>query len=122
MTILDDVHTLLVETYNIQNLYVGEAPVNIEDCNWLVSDPSTTPNPSIGYYEQFISVWSRFRKTDEAYTALQEIFDAVHQKNAYATANHYIYFSGATGLIEDMGRDIESRKLLRLSIKFIYRQ
>lgn len=122
MTILDDVHKILVEDYNIQNLYIGEAPVGVEDCTWVVSDPSTTPNPSIGYYEQFISVWSRFRKTEDAYTALQEIFDAVHQKSAYSTQNYFIYLSVSTGLIEDMGRDIESRKLLRLSIKYIYRQ
>ena len=115
--ILDDIHELL----ELDNLYIGELPQKVENCISMVSTVSPQPSSSIGYYEQHVDFWARFRKTDEGYSALQSIFDFLHRKVAYETDNHYIYVSLATGLIDDMDRDEEGRKMLRLGFRFIYR-
>ena len=121
MTIIKDIHAYL-RSQGIDNLYRSKAPAKIEDVLWLVEAPSPPPSPSLGYYEQNLDVWARFRVTDEARDGLQDISDILHRKVAWETDNFYIYLSVANGIMTDMGEDIEGRKLFLLSFRIIFRE
>lgn len=105
----------------IENILRSEAPLNVEDIVWIVESPSPPPNPSIGYYEANLDFWARYAVTQDARDVLESIFDLLHRKVSWETTNHHIYLSASNSLIEDFDRDIEDRKLLRLSMRFIYR-
>lgn len=121
MTIIKDIHAYL-KSQGIENLYRSKAPAKVEDVLWLVEAPSPPPSPSLGYYEQNLDVWARFRVTDEARAGLQDISDILHRKVAWETDNFYIYLSVANGIMTDMGEDIEGRKLFTLSFRIIFRE
>lgn len=121
MTIIKDIFAYLSDETSL-NLFRSRAPAKQEDVVWLVESPSPPPNPSLGYYEQNLDFWARFRLTDSARTALESIQTIFHRKVSYDTANFHVYLSAANSLIVDMGEDIEGRKLYQLSMRFIYRE
>jgi hypothetical protein len=104
-----------------EDIFIGEVPAKTENSILLVSAVSPPPNASLKVYDQFVDIWAKFRKTDEAYQALENIMDLLHIKYNYSLGEYHIYFSNAQGLIEDNDRDLEGRKILRLAIRFIYR-
>ncbi len=119
--LIDDIHTYLV-SQGLTNLYIGEIPQEIENAVSMINVASPPPNPAIGYYEQLIDFWSRFRKTDDGYNILKDfVLDDFHQKVNWETTDYHIYLSVAVGLIDDVDRDAENRKLQRVTIRFIYR-
>ncbi len=121
MTIIKDIHSYLKDQ-GITNIYRSKAPVGTENVIWIVESPSPAPNPAIGYYEQNLDFWCRFRLTDSGRTALEAIETLLHRKESYDTTNFHIYLSALNNLITDMGEDIEGRKLYQLSMRFIYRE
>lgn len=120
MTIIKDIHSYL-KSQAFDNIYRSKAPAKIENIVWIVEAPSPPPNPSLGYYEQNLDFWARYRVTDEAREILQDISEALHRKVAWETDNFHIYLSVANGIMIDMGEDIEGRKLYQLPFRFIFR-
>lgn len=123
--IIESVATYL-QTNNLGNvgsdIFIGEMPLETGDCVSLVYAPSPDPNPAIDVYEQVIDFWSRNKNTSVAYSKLLSILNLLHKGQNYAITGYHVYFSNALGMIEDNDRDIERRKLYKLSIKFIYRR
>lgn len=119
--IVEQIHDYL-ETQGVTDLYIGDAPSSVGECVWIVGEPSPPPNPSIGYFEQFVSFWARYKSTRDAKENLKTIFDLLHRKVSYKTESAHIYLSAANTMIEDMDRDIEDRKLMRIGFRFIYRE
>lgn len=103
------------------DLFMGELPLNKQDCIAAVSAPSAAPKMSFDVYEQTVDFWSRYKNSDEAYTQLEAVQTAYHRKAAYTIGDTYVYFSHSLGAIEDMDRDGERKKLYKLSVRFIYR-
>ena len=104
------------------DIFIGELPLDKGDCMALVYSPSPDPNPAIDIYEQVIDFWSRDKNTNQAYTRLLGVLNLLHKGQNYEVEGYHIYFSNALGMIDDNDRDIERRKLYKLSIKFIYRE
>lgn len=121
MTIIKDIHSYIQDNTSL-TIYRSRAPVKIDDVVWIVESPSPAQNPSIGYYEQNLDFWARFRLTDSARTALEEIQELFHRKVSFTTDNFHVYLSVVNSLIVDMGEDIEGRKLYQLPMRFIYRE
>lgn len=123
MTIINDIHTYIrsLGLTEVPDIRKSKAPAKIEKLVWIEESPSPKPSPSIGYYEQNLDFWARFRVTQEARDALSAIMEAIHRKASWETDNFHIYLSAANGMMVDMGNDIEGRKLYNLSFRFIFR-
>jgi hypothetical protein len=120
MTIIKDIHSYLKD--QDVDIYRSKAPSELGDTTWIVESASPPPNPSLGYYEQYLDIWARFRKTDDARDALSSIMTILHRKASWDTDNYHIYLSVATGMMSDMGQDSEGRNLFNLNFRFIYRE
>lgn len=121
MSILNDIQQHLLDE-GFEDILRREAPKETNDVVWIVESPSPPPNPSIGYYEQHLDFWGRFRITQDVIDALQDIFNVLHRQVSWDTDNYHIYLSAANNLIEDLDRDMEGRKLMKFSMRFIYRE
>jgi hypothetical protein len=120
MTIIKDIHAYLKDQ-DIENLFRSKAPIDYGDCTWIVESPSPPPNTAIGYFEQNLDFWARYRKTDDARSALESIQEILHRKVSFDTDSFHVYLSVINGLITDMGQDSENRNLFLLNLRFIYR-
>lgn len=123
--ILDDISTYLA-TNGVgtegTDLFIGELPNTQEDCVAIIAAPSPAPNPAIPIYDQIIDVWARYGLTGAAYDKLLQVQSLLHLQSNYELENHHVYFSNAMSAIDDQGEDSESRKLLKLTVRFVYRE
>jgi hypothetical protein len=92
-----------------------------DDGLYVINAPSPAPNEALQIYEQVLDFWTRYQKTEDGYNKLQEVLDILHQRANYELSSYHVFFSHALGLPEDMDRDIERRKLYKLSFRLIYR-
>ena len=89
---------------------------------FAISSPSPLPDLYTPIEEEIIDFLAVNTNTKQAYLDLQRIYDFFHQKNHYETDNYYIYFSNSMSQIDDLDRDSEGRKLLKLSVRYIARK
>lgn len=104
-----------------EELFIGQMPVDVSECVAVMYAPSPIPNQALQVYEQTLDFWSRNKNSDAGYGKLFAIMSLLHQAQNYEVEGYHVYFSNALGLIDDNDRDIEGRKLYKLSIRFIYR-
>lgn len=104
-----------------RTIFVGTLPETAHEAIWLVDVPSPAPHQYIDTEYQVIDFWARSPHTDRSKALLQMVFDNLHRRHHYTTANWSIHFSQALGSIQDVDRDSEGGKLFRLSIQFICR-
>jgi hypothetical protein len=104
------------------DLFIGELPFDKGDCMSLVYSPSPEPNKTLDVWEQVIDFWVRYSKSDVGYDKLIEISDLLHKAQNYDITGFHIYFSNALGMVDDLDRDEQRRKLYKLSIRFIFRK
>lgn len=123
MTLIDSIASYM-ETNSIgvkSETIWGELPLEKENSIGLVAAPSPEPNKAIRVYQQTVDVWGRFTKASEGKAKLQQVMDLIHGGQNYAIEDFHVYFSYAASMIDDMGRDPESRHLYKLTLVFIYR-
>lgn len=122
--IIEDLATYL-QVNNIAtlgtNMFISNMPPTLNNIIMLTYQLSPTPNPSIKYYTQYIDVWTRYSKEIDGYNKLISIQELLHTKANYTMGNWHIYISASLGSIEDLDRDIENRKLQKLTLSFTYR-
>lgn len=104
-----------------RNIYVGELPQGVEEGILLIAVASPPPHQYIDHEYTVIDFWVRSPHTDRAHDLIRQIYNLLHRRHHWQTANWYIYFSQALGSIEDVDRDTEGGKLYRLSVQFICR-
>lgn len=103
------------------DLFIGKLPATGIDCLAIMGSPSPAPNPAIPVFEQYVDFWARYGQPNDAYDMLGAIQDLLHPQANYTMGDYHVYLSNAQGSIEDMGEDSESRKLLKITVRFIYR-
>lgn len=123
--ILEDI-AKLIEDQEIATmgttLFSGELPLDFPNSTAMIYSPSPEPDKSLEVYEMTIDFWNRNRNSENGFEILKSIMDFLHRKQNYETQNYHIYLSYALGMIEDLDRDSERRKLYKLSMRFIYRE
>lgn len=102
------------------NLKIGEL-VRGSNGVFAVSSPAPEPDRYTPVSYEQIDFWARYSSTEDCYLILKTIYDLFHQNHHYETDNFHIFFSNATSKPEDLDRDLEGGKLMRLSILFIVR-
>lgn len=99
-------------------LFAGELKRGVDGV-FAVAAPSEEPDRYTGVMYQSIEFWARNTDTAKAFDHLSEIYNFFDRRHHYNTDKYYIYFSHCEGQIEDMDRDIDNAKLLKLSVRFI---
>jgi len=103
------------------DLFINELPVDVPNCISLNRSISPETNLTLDIFEQTIDFWSRHTSSKSGYDKLKAIDDFFNRKHHYSFGDYYVYLSHSLSTIEDNDRDIERRKLDKLSINFIYR-
>jgi len=101
-----------------ESLWAGELKMGTNGI-FAIAAPSEQPDKETGIIYQSIEFWARDKDTARAFERLSEIYNFFDRRHHYSTDNYYIHFSHCEGQIEDMDKDIENAKLLKLSIRFI---
>lgn len=105
----------------LRTIFTGELPYDVNEGLFVILSPSPPPHQYIDTEYTIIDFWYRSAHTDRAYDKLRAVYDLLHRRSNWDTANWHIYFSQALGGIVDADRDANNGKLLRLSVQFISR-
>lgn len=100
------------------NLYAGELKRGVNGV-FAIAAPSEEPDKETGILYQTVDFWARNDDTGKAFEDLTTIFNFFDRRDHYSTDHYYIHFSHNMSNIEDMDRDAENAKLLKLTVRFI---
>lgn len=100
------------------NLYAGELPRGVNGV-FVIAAPSDEPDKETGIQYQTLDFWARNDDTSKAFAHLTEVYNFFDRRHHYNTDKNYVHFSHCLSQIEDMDRDIENAKLLKLTVRFI---
>lgn len=103
------------------SLYIGMLPTDASNAMFVVAGPSGAPNKYVDTLYYGVDVWARYNNYDDARNALQQVVNCFHRRANYDITDFHIYFSHMVSNIEDMDRDPEAGKLLKVGLNFIYR-
>ena len=103
-----------------KNLKIGELERG-KNGVFAIDSPAPEPDQQTPIEYFAIDFWSINAVSETAYQDLRNIFQLLHQAHHYDTSNWQIYFSHSLGSIEDNDRNIEGRKIYKLSVIFITR-
>lgn len=111
---LSDYSSLTLRT----DLFAGEIQRGVDGI-FAIAAPSEAPDKETGIVYQSVDFWARNKDTAKAFDALGEIYNFFDRRHHYSTDHYYIHFSHCESQIEDMDKDSEGAKLLKLSVRFI---
>lgn len=100
------------------DLFAGELKRGVNGV-FAVAAPSEEPDKETGILYQTIDWWARNDDTGKAFEHLTEVFNFFDRRHHYNTDHYYVHFSHCLSQIEDMDRDVENAKLLKLTTRFI---
>lgn len=100
------------------DLFIGEIPRDTDGI-YMMASPSQSPDKETGVIYQDVDFWSRYTNDATGYAKLKEIYNFFDRRHHYTTNEYYIHFSHAVSQIDDMDRDAQNAKLLKLTITFI---
>lgn len=105
------------------DIEIGEIPSSSGDTLMLYNAASPAPDNELAVEEQRIDFWVRYKNSKTGYDRLASIKDLFHRNNNWTLGStHYIYEAEAVGLIDDMDRDLNNRKIWKLGMTFVYRE
>lgn len=100
------------------NLMVGEL-IRGQEGAFAKEQPSPELDSYVPIEEHVIDFWVVNKKSDVAFDQILQIKNLLHQAIEYDTNSYHIYFSKAMSQPNDMDRDGEGRKMVKLSVLFI---
>lgn len=100
------------------NFFAGELKMGVNGV-FVIAAPSEQPDIDTGIVYQTLDFWARDKDTAQAYDRLQAVYNFFDRRHHYSTDHYYIHLSHNLGQIEDMDKDVEGAKLLKLSVRFI---
>lgn len=101
-----------------ETIFAGELKRGVDGV-FVVAAPSEPPDKETGILYQSVDFWARNADTAKAFEHLTEIFNLYDRRHHYTARGYFIHFSHHDSLIEDMDKDAEGAKLLKLSTRFI---
>lgn len=117
--LIEDLATFL-ETSNIgtvnTDIFIGELPLDVSDCISILDSPSPDPSMTFDVFDQVFEIWSRHKSANAGYAKLKEVADLLDRTHHYAIGRYYVYLARVIGRIDDNDRDVERRKLYKLTV------
>lgn len=114
---LDDTGVGTVGSY----IYLEELPAEPADALMLVSMVSPEPDQYLNTQTLDFAIWSRNKSTKTGSDKLTECFLLLHRYHHLTLGDYHIFFIGALGNIESLGKDIEGRSLAKINFRAIYK-
>lgn len=105
----------------LRDIFVGQLPADVTEGLVVLDVPSPPPHQYVDMEYPVLDFWVRSPHTDRAHAKLDLVYQVLHRNYAWRTGGWYVHWSHALGSIQDVDRDLEGGKLLRLSIQFICR-
>jgi hypothetical protein len=103
------------------DIFNGELSLDVDNCIAVMASPSPEPNLTLDVFDQVVDFWGRNKSAKSGYDKMKEIKELFDRKHHYIIGDYYVYFSHCLGLIDDNDRDINRRKLYKLSVNFTCR-
>lgn len=102
------------------NLKIGELPRGVDGV-YIVNSPGESPDNETPVFYYHLDFYSINENSEAGYEDLSMIYELFHQNHHWNTLSYYIFRSIATTQILDMDRNMENRKLWKLTVRFICR-
>jgi hypothetical protein len=101
----------------LTELKVGEL---IKDTEGIFATQGVSPeaDKDLPMERYVIDFWALYTDSLNAFTRLRAIYNLLHQRHSYVLNSFVVQYSYALNQIQDMGKDAEDKKILRLSIAF----
>ena len=109
-----NVEEILCDVINLNNTYIGEGPIDIDNCQWIrsTSGPSEDHFDKNTYDKFSFRVYVRGTSNEES----KQRMDSIYKKlKSYIGANYVIVVNR---LPHYMGSDVKYRHLYALNIEF----
>jgi hypothetical protein len=107
-----------------EDIFVGHFTVDPDSCTMIFGAGAAEQEKYLDTQYTVVDVWTRSQssKTKEGELRLYTIYQLLHQMQNYPIGdNFYVYFAYATSQVQDMDRDNQQRKLLKITFRFMYR-
>lgn len=104
-----------------RTIFTGEMPYDVTEGMFIIEVQSPPPHQYIDTEYPVLDFWYKSAYTDTAHEKLEQVYNFLHRRYHYDTANWHIAFSQALGTIVDVDTSLEGSKLYRLSVQFICR-
>src|SRR3990167_2999569 len=103
------------------DIFIGKLPREKESLLSLIERPFNEADKDTGIKYDTVDFWARNKSAASGHSKLEDIFNEFDRKGNWDLTNYFVYFAHPLGNIEDMDEDSETRKLWRLTVRFIYR-
>lgn len=103
------------------DLFVGDPDPQVDNCLWVVRDPSDERDRYVNTSYATIGVWGRNTSTTTLAATMQSLDDTIHGIHGINTASYEIYFIHTSMPPQDLDRDDNRRKLYMMKFRIIYR-
>lgn len=106
------------------DVFVGHFSVDPDQATMVFGAEAAQQEKYLDTQYTVIDVWCRSEasQTAECEQRAYNIFQLLHQlANIQIGANFYLYYMNATSNIQDMDRDNQARKLLKVTFRAMYR-
>ena len=103
------------------DILIGDFSQDSPDGIYLVTVASPAPSNALDTEHHNVDIYCRFSSTSAGYDKLRAVYDLLHRDANFTLTTWYVYLAEARSQIEDLGRDSQDRKLLRLAFHFIAR-
>lgn len=100
------------------DLFAGELKRGVDGV-FAVAAPSEPPDKETGILYQSVDFWSRNSDTAKGFEHLTEIFNLFDRRHHFTMEQYFVHFSHNVSMIDDMDKDADGAKLLKLSVRFI---
>lgn len=102
------------------NIFVEEMAADPANAVMLVSSTSPQPDQYLNTRTLDFEVWGRNDSTKTGNDVLAQAIEFLHRRHHDTLGDYYVYFIGAIGDIENLGKDIEGRSLQKVNFRAIY--
>lgn len=103
------------------NIFLGELPKDATNGIYLIQASSPAPDAYIDTQYTNVDVWVRNASGNDAFRDAYNVLLAIHRKANFSMGNYYVYLATAISQPEDMDRDREGGKLVKITFNFIFR-
>ena len=109
-----NVKEILCDLINLNNTFIGEAPIDIDDCQWIMdmSGPSEDHFDGGTYDNLGIRIYVRGKSNEEANNRMYDIYKRL---KSYVGANYVIVIRRTPYYV---GKDAKYRNTYGLNIEF----
>lgn len=104
-----------------RTIFVGDLPATTNEAIYILTSPSPQPKKYVDTEYHVLDFWARSPSSVNAKALLRKVYELYHGRYGFVLGKWSVYYANALGQIQDVDRDENGGKLVRLSIQFTVR-